>query len=118
MNLNPNDVIAKIRAYSTRIAELNEEFKQLEIELAQAEYEYRIAKEKKILQLKAEGMQATLIPDLAKGNESVAKLMLERDTAKGLVEAQKFLIYSARDGMSGEQAILKWLGIEYNSSGQ
>ena len=123
MNLNPDDitpaqVIKNIRLYSTRIGKLNKEFKDLQLALAQAEYEYKIAEAKKILQLKFDKMQATLITPVAKGSEEVSKAMLARDTAKGLVEAQKFLIFSARDILSGEQAILKWLGIEYNSGGQ
>ena len=55
-----------------------------------AEREYRIALAQEILKLKSDGMQATLIPDTARG--ATADLKFNRDSAKSLYD-------SARDSM-------------------
>lgn len=118
MNLNPDDILTRIRSYTIEIGKANAEFVRLKQDLAQAEVGYRRAKACKILQLKSEKTPVTIIADLTKGDDKVSELMLKRDTLDAKVEAQRFKIYSMRDCLSGEQAILKWLGIEYNSSGQ
>lgn len=46
---------------------------------AQAEHDYKIAMAEKELMLRSEGYPATLIPDLTRGDRSVAKLRLDRD---------------------------------------
>ena len=48
---------------------------------------YRVELAKETLKLRADGMPATLVPDLAKGNERISSLRLERDIAKGLLDA-------------------------------
>lgn len=55
-----------------------------------AEREYRKSLAMEILKLKSEGFQATLIPDIARGNTS--DLKFSRDSAKSLYD-------SARDSM-------------------
>lgn len=49
---------------------------------AEAEREYRIAKSKAILSLKAKGYPVTLIPDIVKGLSDVAELDLKRHIAE------------------------------------
>jgi hypothetical protein len=117
MNLNPQETIEQIAKLGAELARANAEYVRQNNELAEAEAEYRIAKKKKILQLRADGMSVTLIPDLVKGDEEVAKLMLRRDLAKGLVDAQKYNINSIRDRISIGQSVLNWLKVEYNSGG-
>lgn len=56
---------------------------------ALAEKEYRIAKAKKILELRNEGVAVTIIPDLAKGDEEIAALDFKRNIAKTLFESNK-----------------------------
>jgi hypothetical protein len=118
MNLNPEETIEHLQALGRELAEANAEYVRQHTELAKSEAEYRTAKAKKILLLKAEKYPATLITDLAKGDETVASLMLKRDLAKGLVDAQRYNIRSIQDRIMIGQSVLKWLGIEYNSSGQ
>lgn len=56
---------------------------------ASSEREYRIAKAKKILELKSKGVPATLILDLAKGDEDVSLLAMKRDIADVNYKANK-----------------------------
>ncbi len=56
-------------------------------ELAEAERSYKIANAKKILQLQSEGQRATLILELAKGDEEVATLRYKRDALRVLYKS-------------------------------
>lgn len=49
---------------------------------AQAEHDYRVALAQKIWDLRSQGLPATLIHDLARGDEDVAMLKLKRDAAE------------------------------------
>lgn len=67
------------------VAEMNRllgETERLGEELAQREYQYRLAAAKKILQLRDAKTSVTLIPALMKGDEEVAAIILERDLAE------------------------------------
>lgn len=58
-------------------------------EYADKERRYRMAKAKKILMLKQEGMPVTLIPDLVKGDEDISLLAFNRDVAEVTYKANK-----------------------------
>lgn len=48
---------------------------------AQAEHDYRVARAKHTAKLRLDGVQATLIQDLCRGEPSIAKLKFEWDVA-------------------------------------
>lgn len=54
---------------------------------AQAEHDYRVALAKKMLQLRAEGIPATISQDVCRGEPEIAKLRLQRDIAQTIHEA-------------------------------
>lgn len=58
------------------------EAKERGIALARAEAEYQAAKHAKVLELKADGMPATLIQLLVKGDEDVSMKLFMRDCAQ------------------------------------
>ena len=117
-NITPQETISKIRTYQDRIAKLNEEYAELQQQYAFAKMEYEKHKTLRMLELKSEKMPATMIKEMIRGDEKVIDYYYAREVMEGSLDAKKAIIFSARDGLSGEQAILKWLGIEYNSSGQ
>lgn len=85
-----SEIIMEMRNVKTRLdGAIKEVYKQAKAK-DKAEHEYRIALAQEILKLKADGMQATLIPDVARGN--TADLKFARDSAKSLYD-------SARDSM-------------------
>lgn len=57
--------------------------------LAQAEHDYKIELSKKVLELKDEGMPATLISLVIYGKPTIAKLRLERDIAESVYKANE-----------------------------
>lgn len=70
-------------------------FKERGFTLAECERIYRIAKARKILEYRADGMAVTLIADLVKGDEGIAEMAFNRDCAevsfKSLTEAINIL---------------------------
>ena len=86
-------------------AKLTEQ-KSLIQKAAQTEEVYRVALATKMLLLKTEGCQATLIPDLARGDKATAKLKLERDIAEGIVDVCRQSIYAIQTSMSGLQSLI------------
>ena len=83
-----------------------EEQKSLIQKASESERNYRIALATKMLKLKAEGMQATLIPDVARGDKGVADLKFERDVAVGVVKHCISAIQSCQATMSGVQSLI------------
>ena len=56
-------------------------------DLAEKERLYRLALAKRIVEVHAEGAAWTVAQDLARGDETVARLRYERDVAKGVFDA-------------------------------
>lgn len=71
-----------MKRLTARMNGLLDEFERLGIAAAEAEYTYKCAEAKKTLILRDEGYPATLIQNLVKGDDAVAKLRLARDTAE------------------------------------
>lgn len=63
---------------------------------AQAEYEYKIAINKKALELKDEGMPITLIQLVIYGYDDIANLRFKRDVAEKVYDANKEAINSIK----------------------
>ena len=83
------DLIQEIGAKS---AMLDAAIKQLSVRgraYAQAEHDYRVAMRKKILEERSSGTPVTIISDLCRGDEEIAKLRLERDIALTVYESAK-----------------------------
>lgn len=74
-------------------------------EFAEAERAYRKALSIEIMTLKANGLQATLIPDVARGNCS--DLKYERDLKEGLYKSAIESSRVLQSEMSGLQSILR-----------
>ncbi len=77
---------------------------------AEAEKAYRIALADRILQLKAEGMPATLLGDLARGDREVARLKVARDCAEALYKAADHAInvYKLEARLLDNQLAREW----------
>ena len=83
------DLIQEIGAKS---AMLDAAIKQLSVRgraYAQAEHDYRVEMRKKILEERSSGTPVTIISDLCRGDEEIAKLRLERDIALTVYESAK-----------------------------
>lgn len=65
------------------------ELKKRGREKARAEMEYRIALQKEILLQRDKGTPVTIINDICRGNEEIARLKFERDVAETLYDTAK-----------------------------
>ncbi len=81
------EAVQRCSEASRRQQESEEELKHAYRHAALAEEEYRLALAKAILAKHHDGAAWTVAPDLARGDEKVAELRRERDTALGLREA-------------------------------
>lgn len=72
---------------------------------ADTERSYRIALSKEIITLKSQGMPATLISDIARGN--TADLKFERDVAENQFKAARDAISALQSSLSALQTINK-----------
>jgi hypothetical protein len=88
---------------SNRINRATQEIYKMAKEKAQTEYEYRKALGQEIARLKAEGYQATLIPDVSRGN--VAELKLKRDMAEVMFKSAIESMRALQAELSGLQSI-------------
>lgn len=61
---------------------------------AKAERDYRVALAKKMLELREKGTAVTIISDLCRGDEEIARLKMERDIAESLYESNMQAIYN------------------------
>lgn len=63
------------------------EYKKWTKEYARKEQAYRVALSKRLLQRRTEGCPATILSDVVRGEEDIAKLKQERDIAEGLMKS-------------------------------
>lgn len=63
---------------------------------AKAERDYRVELAKKMLELRAGGTPVSIINDLARGDEKIADLKMQRDIAESLFEANMQRIYECK----------------------
>lgn len=78
------EIIKEMREVRQRLNKASKEIFNLSRGKAEAERKYKVALRQEILKLKGEGYAATLINDLARGEERIAQLRFERDIAKEL----------------------------------
>lgn len=63
------------------------ELKKAGYEKAKAEYTYRVALAKELLIQRDKGLPVTIINDIARGNEQIAKLKFNRDYTETIYES-------------------------------
>jgi hypothetical protein len=114
--MNPQKLMNDLNSCTLALSKGNTELKTLGLKKAQTERNYRVALAQEILKLKVEKYPATLIIYLAKGNEKVAGLRLERDIA----ESSYFVALDAVNNLRSEIEILRskltWLRTELSNS--
>ena len=106
-NVDTVEIIQELNNLNKRLSNAYKEMYQQAKLYSEAERAYKVANAKKILELNDGGQKATLILDLARGDEGVAELRFQRDLAKGRYETAKESIKSMRTSLTVYQSILK-----------
>jgi len=114
--MNPQKIFENLDQCIMALGRGNVQQKQLGLEKAKTEKEYRIKYNQRMLQLKMEKVQATLIVALTKSDPEVAELGMKRDIA----ESSYYICISAIENLRLEIEILRtkisWLKTELNNS--
>lgn len=100
------EVTGMMMEISKRIDNATREIFKLAKNKATTEHIYREALSKEIAKLRIEGVQATLIPDLARGN--TAYLKYERDLARDVYNSAKSSLEALQVEVSVLQTIIKY----------
>jgi septal ring factor EnvC (AmiA/AmiB activator) len=100
------EITQEMHAVSKRIDKASKEIFKLAKAKAEFERIYREALAKEIVKLRSEGVQATLISDLARGN--VAYLKYERDLAKDMFKSGISALEAVKTQASVLQTISKY----------
>ena len=113
--MNPQQIINKMNQCLMAMQKGNIEYKSLGLKKAAAE-ENRVALQKEMARLKLEGYRVTIIPDMARGNEEVARLRLERDIADvNYTVCRDSLRYNEKE-LDILRSQLAWLKVEFKNS--
>lgn len=98
-------ITAEIHTASQRLSKGSDALFLLAKANAEAEREYRAALAKEIMRLKSEGLQTTLIPDVARGNTS--ELKFTRDLADAKYTSGRDSLKAISVQVTALQSILK-----------
>lgn len=77
---------------------------------AQANHDYRVALSKTMLAERENGTPATILSDVCRGREEIAKLAFERDVAEAIYRAamEAVNVYKLEIRLLGEQIDREW----------
>lgn len=110
---NPNPwgfLEAKTAARKASLAQAQAErdFSESVESYSRSERAYRVELAKEMLRLRVDGMAATLVPDLARGNERIATLKHERDLCKGLLDASTHALWRHTSDRKDLHRFIDW----------
>lgn len=108
MSLTPERIISLIQQAIQSLALKTNEYQELLIKRAQTEQGFDVAYAARILELKAEGEPATIIPILAKGTNHVAELKFQFQVAEAMVKASDKSMKNLESALVGYNSILSW----------
>ena len=90
------DLINELNYHRQRLNYAIKELKGRGNNKAKAERDYRVALAKKMLELRDKGTPVTIISDVCRGDEDIARLKMERDIAESLYESNMQFIYATK----------------------
>lgn len=105
MEIDMIDVKEAIYASSQRLDKSSREIYSLARAKAESERDYRMALARKIMELRADGVQATLIPDIARGETS--DLKFNRDLTRDIFNSARDSMRALQSQLSSLQSILR-----------
>lgn len=90
------ETLERIEITQRNLEQANEGYKKYSKDFATNEAEYRRKLSIKIIKLRAENMAATLVLDIAKGDEGISEAKMKRDIAEGLLNAANHAVINYR----------------------
>jgi len=105
-NVEYQNLINGIKAKNKELSEKNEKLKELGEDMARSKRNYAVDFAKMILQMKSDGKPATLIKELAQGDDNIAELRFQKDNSKVLYDACKSAVFNLRLQVQSYQSLL------------
>lgn len=114
--MNPMEIFNKLEQCVAALSRGNIQQKTLGLEKAKTERDYRVAYNQKMLELKMEKCQATLIVTIAKTDPVVAELAMKKDIAESAYYTCISAIENLREEISIMRTKISWLKEEMKNS--
>lgn len=115
--MTPVEIMNKIQACQQALTAGNIELKTLGVKKARAEHDYKVELRKELLRLRhIEKQPVTLINDLAKGKEEIAKLRFERDLAETNYNVCLEAMRNLRLELEAYRSFLTWERVELKNT--
>lgn len=115
--MSPQQIMDRITQCQAALTKGNIELKTLGIKKAEAERNYRIAVAKKEVQLrKIDKYPANLVYDIARGDEIVSKLRLNRDISTIDYDVCKEALKNIRLELESYRSFLTWERVELKNT--
>lgn len=114
--MNPKEIMDKIELAKIALQKGNDGLKTLGIKKADAEKKYRVELRKELLKLRLEKYPVAIIQDLAKGNEKISQLRLERDLAENSYTVCQEAMRNTRLELETLRSLLTWQRVELKNS--
>lgn len=112
----PQGIIEQIKLAKLALTKGNDELKTLGVKKANAERTYKIELRKELLKLRLEKHPVAIIQDLAKGDERISYLRLERDLAENSYNVCQEAIRNTRQEIEVLRSLLTWQRVELGNS--
>lgn len=116
MELNPEAIINKLEYKVNELTLRNAELERLGAIKDGLEATYRCELRKELLSLSLNKTKISIIGDIARGDEKIAKLRLNRDLAKNRFYSMKSSIENIKLEIEVLRSMLTWLRIEFQCS--
>jgi hypothetical protein len=114
--MNPQGIMDAIKQAQAEITKKNEELKSLGIKKEYAERTYRVELRKKLLQLRLEKCISSIIQDVAKGDDRISYLRLQRGLADNNYNVCQEAMRNKRLELEALRSLLTWQRVELNNS--
>lgn len=114
--MNPQKVMEALLKAQCDLTKLNDNYKNFGIQKEKAERTYRMELRKKLIQLRAEKTPSSMVQDLAKGDERISQLRLERGLAENNYFTCKEAMNNKRSEIESLRSILTWQRVELVNS--
>ena len=114
--MNPQQIMEQIEKTKNELSKLNDNLKNFGIQKEKTERIYRIELRKKLLQLRIEKIPSSIIQDIAKGDEKISKLRMERGLAENNYYTCQEALRTKRLEMEILRSLLTWLRVELGNS--
>jgi hypothetical protein len=113
---NPIQIMQKLEQAIQALGQGNIQLKSLGVKKSDAERKYKIALSKELLRLRLDKQPVTIIQDLAKGNELISQLRLERDLSENAYTVCVEAMRNTRIEVETLRSFLTWERTELSNS--